>query len=73
MLASIIALGIFDMKPEHETRRKLIREWMRLPKDQRATEEQAKSFAEKAMDRVPSSADPQRQIATWLRPRTGKA
>jgi hypothetical protein len=46
---------------------------MRLPKDQRATEEQAKSFAKKAMDRVPSSADPQRQIATWLRPRTGKA
>jgi hypothetical protein len=61
------------MKPEHETRRKLIREWMRLPKDQRATEEQAKSFAKKAMDRVPSIADPQRQIVTWLRPRTGKA
>ena len=29
------------MKPEHETRRKIIREWMSLPKDKRQTEEQA--------------------------------
>ena len=33
------------MKPEHETRRKIIREWMSLPKDKRQTEEQAKPFA----------------------------
>jgi hypothetical protein len=26
------------MKPEHETRRKIIREWMSLPKDKRQTE-----------------------------------
>ena len=38
------------MKPEHETRRKIIREWMSLPKDKRQTEEQAKPFAKKAMD-----------------------
>jgi hypothetical protein len=25
------------MKPEHETRRKIIREWMSLPKDKRQT------------------------------------
>jgi hypothetical protein len=30
------------MKPEHEARRKIIREWMSLPKDKRQTEEQAK-------------------------------
>jgi hypothetical protein len=33
------------MKPEHETRGKIIREWMSLPKDKRQTEEQAKPFA----------------------------
>jgi hypothetical protein len=33
------------MKPEHEARRKIIREWMSLPKDKRQTEEQAKPFA----------------------------
>jgi hypothetical protein len=39
------------MKPEHETRRKIIREWMALPKDKRQIEEQAKPFAKKAMER----------------------
>jgi hypothetical protein len=29
------------MKPEHETRRKIIREWMSLPKDKRQTEGRA--------------------------------
>ena len=41
------------MKPEHETRRRIIREWMSLPKDKRQTEEQAKPFAKKAMERIP--------------------
>jgi hypothetical protein len=50
------------MKPEHEARRKIIREWMSLPKDKRQTEEQAKPFAKKAMERIPSSGDPYRQI-----------
>ena len=27
------------MKPEHETRRKIIREWMSLPKDKRQTKD----------------------------------
>ena len=49
---------ILSMKPEHETRRKIIREWMALPKDKRQTEEQAKPFAKKAMERIPSSGDP---------------
>ena len=38
------------MKPEHEARRKVIREWMSLPKDKRQTKEQAKPFAGKAME-----------------------
>jgi hypothetical protein len=33
-------------------------EWMSLPKDKRQTEEQAKPFAKKAMERIPSSGDP---------------
>jgi hypothetical protein len=60
------------MKPEHEMRRKIIREWMSLPKDKRQTEEQAKPFARKAMERIPSSSDPYRRIMAWLAPRTGK-
>ena len=60
------------MKPEHETRRKIIREWMSLPKNQRQTEEQAKPFAKKAMERISSSSDPYRQIMSWLLPRIGK-
>jgi hypothetical protein len=54
-------------------RRKIIREWMSLPKDKRQTEEQAKPFAKKAMGRIPSSGDPYRQIMGWLLPRIGKA
>src|SRR5437868_4263411 len=43
------------MKPEHEMRRKIIREWMSLPRDKRQTEEQARPFAKKAMDRMRST------------------
>jgi hypothetical protein len=45
---------------------------MSLPKDKRQSEEQAKPFAMKAMERIPSSADPYRQIMRWLLPRIGK-
>jgi hypothetical protein len=54
----------------HETRRKIIREWISLPKDKRQTEEQAKLL--KAMERIPSSGDPYRQIMKWLLPRIDK-
>ena len=33
---------------DHETRRKIIREWMALPKDKRQTEEQVTAFAKTA-------------------------
>jgi hypothetical protein len=32
---------------DHETRRKIVREWMALPKDKRQTEEQVAAFAKK--------------------------
>ena len=34
---------------DHETRRKIIREWMALPKEKRQTEEQVVAFAKKAL------------------------
>ena len=64
-----------EQKIEHEAgtrdaRRKIIREW--IPKDKRQTEEQAKPFAKKAMERIPSSGDPYRKIMRWLLPRIGR-
>jgi hypothetical protein len=61
------------MQPEHDARRKIIRQWMSLPKEKRQTEAQAKPFAEKAIEQVPMSRDPYRQIMKWLKPRTGRA
>jgi hypothetical protein len=61
------------MRPEHEMRRKIIREWMLLPRDKRQTEEQARPFAKKAMERIPSNGDRYRRVMSWLLPRTGKA
>jgi Zn-dependent peptidase ImmA (M78 family) len=46
------------MNPEHEERRKIIREWMSLSKDRRQTEEQANAFANKVIERIPSVRDP---------------
>ena len=60
------------MKKQRQARRKVIRQWTALPRDKRQTEEQAKPFAKKAMERIPSSGDPYRQIMRWLLPRIGK-
>ena len=62
------------MKPEHKTRRAIIREWMSIPKDKRQTEEQAAAFAMKVMERVPSRSrgDPYQKVMGWLLPRVGK-
>jgi hypothetical protein len=38
------------MKPERDVRRKVIREWMSLPRDRRQTHEQAAAFAMKAAE-----------------------
>jgi hypothetical protein len=42
------------MKPEYEARRKIIREWMSLPKNKRENKEHATAFAKKATERIPS-------------------
>jgi hypothetical protein len=69
---------------DHETRRKIIREWMALPKEKRQTEEQVTAFAKKAAQqnefhrsrRDPTRKfrrDPYQKLMGWLLPRAGKS
>ena len=61
---------------DHETRRKIIRQWMALPKDKRQTAEQAEAFAKKAAKENElghSRRDPHDRIMGWLLARTGRA
>jgi hypothetical protein len=69
---------------DHETRRKIIREWMALPKDKRQTEEQVAAFAKKATQqnefhrcrrhpRLEFRRDPYQKVMGWLLPRAGKS
>jgi hypothetical protein len=68
---------------DHDTRRKIIREWMALPKDKRRTKEQAIVFAQKATQqnefrrsrRDPNyqfRRDPYQKVLGWLVPRAGR-
>jgi hypothetical protein len=63
------------MKPEHNARRTIIREWMALPQDRRETGDQAAAFAVKALEKhkFRCSGDPRQRVMAWLLPRTGKA
>lgn len=59
---------------EHETRRKIIREWMALEK--RHTAGQAEAFAKKAAQLNQfhrSRRDPYQKVMGWLLPRAGKS
>jgi hypothetical protein len=60
------------MKPEHQERRKIIREWMALPQDKRQTEAQVDAFARKAMGRIAFRRDPYRKIVSWILPRVAR-
>jgi hypothetical protein len=60
---------------EHETRRKIIRQWMALPKNRRETAEQAAAFARNAAEQNEfqhSRREPYQRIMGWLLPRVGK-
>ncbi len=68
---------------DHETRRKIIREWMALPNAKRLTAEQVAAFAKKAAQqnefhrsrRNPNQIfrrDPYQKLMGWLLPRAGK-
>jgi hypothetical protein len=57
---------------DHETRRKIIRQWQSLPKDKRQTAEQAAAFARKAVEENElqrSRRDPYQRVMGWLLPR----
>ena len=61
---------------DHETRRKIIREWMTLAKDKRQTEEQVAAFAKKAAQQNVfrrSRRDSYRTVMGWLLPRAGRS
>jgi hypothetical protein len=69
---------------DHETRRKIIREWMALQKEKRQTEEQVVAFAKKAVEQNKfhrSRRDPDQKfrrdlyqkLMGWLLPRAGKS
>jgi hypothetical protein len=61
---------------DHETRRKIIREWMALPKEKRQTEEQAAANEFHRSRRDPSQKfrrDPYQKLMGWLLPRAGKS
>ena len=60
------------MKPEHQERRKIIREWMALPQEKRQTEAQVEAFARKMMGRIAFKPAPYRQIVSWIQPRAGR-
>ena len=60
------------MKPEHQERRKIIREWMALPQDKRRTAAQVEAFARKTMERIAFRPVPYRQIVSWVQPRAGR-
>ena len=63
------------MRPEHETRRTVIREWMSLPRDKRQSKEQAAAFAAQAMEKHPFAyrGDRHAKIIAWLLPRTAQS
>jgi hypothetical protein len=77
-----ISQGVANME-DNETRRKIIREWMALPKDKRYTEEQVVAFAKKATQQNQfhrSRRDPDhkfrrdsyQKVMRWVLPRAGK-
>jgi hypothetical protein len=61
--------------PDHETRRTVIREWMALPRDKRASQEQAASFVAKAGERhtLQRPKQSESRMMAWLQPRVGRA
>lgn len=66
---------IITVKPEHDPRRAIIREWMALPTSSRKTTEQAAAFAAKMADThtFRCAGDRYQRILAWLLPRAGKA
>jgi hypothetical protein len=63
------------IKRQREARRKIIRQWTKLPRDKRQSIEEISAFAKTAAQQnknafVHSRRDPYEQIMGWLLPRT---
>ena len=61
---------------DHKTRRKIIRQWMALPKDKRQTADQATAFAKRAVEQTKfqrSCREPYERIMGWLLSRVGRS
>ena len=74
-VGEIAAQGTADME-DHETRRKIIRQWMALPKDKRQTADQAAAFAKRAVEQNKfqrGSREPYDRIMGWLLSRVGRS
>ncbi|SDR58520.1 hypothetical protein SAMN05519103_06144 [Rhizobiales bacterium GAS113] len=61
------------MKPEHDLRRVIIREWMSLPKAKSATSGQAVAFARAAAGRLPGPGRRTAKVMAWVIPRVTTA
>jgi len=62
------------MRPDHDLRRKVIREWMSLPRDKRRTQEQAAAFATRVVQaNAIGREDPYDTVMAWLSSRIGRA
>ena len=62
------------VKKERESRRKIIRQWTKLPRDKRQSVEEISAFAKTAAQQnknafVHSRRDPYEKIMGWLLPR----
>jgi len=62
------------MRPDHDLRRRVIREWMLLPRNRRRTIEQAEEFAAKVLgaNTLAGRADPHRRVMAWLTARMAR-
>jgi hypothetical protein len=64
-----------EMRPDNDLRRRVIREWMLLPRDKRQNLEQAAAFATKVVNANPTGprhGDPHEIVMAWLAPRVGR-
>jgi hypothetical protein len=64
-----------EMRPENGLRRRVIREWMLLPRDKRQNQEQAAAFAAKLLETNTIGTrrgDPHAIVMAWLSSRIGR-
>jgi hypothetical protein len=62
------------MRSDNALRRRIIRDWMSLPREKRQTQEQAAAYATQIVQtNVIGRKDPYLTVMAWLSPRIGRA